>query len=334
LPESKDEQLLNRYLLEGLSEEERERVEESYLTDDDVFMKLQVAEDELIVAYLEGGLSRGDRAKFERAFLTNPHKLRKVESTKELLEFFAPGPPAPRPGLLGSFLQSLSGLRPADIYALAGLLLVVACGLSCWLLVERQRMRGELDAARERLRQIESAQPRQTPAQTPQPTPEEVLVVPPAPPGSTPRPERETDAPETQGPKQRSRPTPDGGALSRAASVLAYALPSPGALTRGGGGRVAEPLVIHSDDVLVRLSVKVMANEYTTYKVSVQKLGDPEGTTQIVRKGQPGTGGDQVRIDLPASSLTSGDYILKIMGENEILALHQIKITKQNRPRE
>lgn len=334
LPERKGEQLLNRYLLEDLSEEEREGVEESYLTDDDVFMKLQVAEDELIVAYLEGGLSRGDRAKFERAFLTNPHKLRKVESTKELLDFFALTPPAPQPGLLGSILQSLRGLSPAGVYALAGLLFVIGCGLLCWLLFERQRLRGELDAARERLRQIEREQPRQTPAQTPLPTPEEVRVAPPTPSGSDPRPERETVAPETQGPKQRSLPAPPGGALSRVASVLAYTLPSPSASTRRGGGGTAEPLVISRDAVLVRLSVPVMNNEYKAYRVSLRKLEGSEDWTQIVPKGQPGTDGEQVRIELPTSSLTSGDYILKIMGEDEILAFHQIKVIRQNRPRE
>jgi len=337
----KEEQLLGRYLLEDLSDEERERVEESYLADDDLYMKLLVAEDELIAAYVEGELSRRDRAKFEQAYLTNPHRLRKVESTRELLEFFAEKPPrpAPRPGFLRSLLQGLRGGEPRAVYALAGLILVVLCGLLSWALVERQRMRGELEMARERLRRAESELQHQTTAQTPPPAPTGGGDAPPTASGvessPTPPPPNAGGERETREQKYPRRTVPDGSAAGgrAVASVLTFTLPRPGVRTRGGSGRAAEPLVIPRRVALVRLPVKVAANEYTAYKVSLQKLGGPVVLAQTVSKAQAGASGERVNVELPASLLTNGDYILKVMGEDEILALHQVTVVRQNPPR-
>lgn len=340
LRETNDEQLLSRYLLEDLGNEERERLEEGYLADDALYMKLVVTEDELIGAYIQGELSRGDRAKFEQAYLTNPHKYRKVESTRELLKFFAEkyAQPAPRPGLLISLLQRLRGGGWRTVYAVVGLLLLaVSCILSGWLLLERRRIQGELEAARERLRQAESEQQRRVTAQTPTPTPTPAEV-PPAPPvparaGSTP--ERAPGAGgerETQVQRRYDLRVPgrSGTSESPSSSVLAFTLPRPGVRTRGGSGHAAEPLVIPRNVVLVRLSVKVLSNEYVAYGVSLQKLGGPELLTQVVPKSQSSTSSESVSVEVPTSLLANGDYILKVVGEDEILALHQVTFVKQN----
>lgn len=337
--ETKDEQLLSRYLLEDLSDEERERVEENYIADEDFYMKLLVAEDELIAAYVQGELSRRDRAKFERAYLTNPHRLRKVESTRELLDFFADEPPAaPQPGRLRSLLQSLWGTWPRAVYATAGLLLAVLCGLLCWALVERQRARVELEEAREQLRRAEGELQRQMTTQTPPPAPAGEAGVPPPAPGASPTPEPPTGTGggrATREPKQPRLPPPAAGVEGgrAVASVLTFTLPRPGPRTRGTGGRVAEPLVVSRGVALVRLPVKVAANEYTAYQVSLQKLGGPVVLAQTVSRGQAGASGERVNVELPASLLTSGDYILRVMGEDQILALHQVTVVNQNPPR-
>lgn len=335
LRETNDEQLLSRYLLEDLREEERERFEEGYLSDDDLYMKLLVAEDELIAAYLQGELSRADRLKFERAYLTNPHKRRKVEATKELLNFFAEKtPPAPGPGLLTSLLQRLWGGGWKPIYAFAGILLfAVSCALLCWLLVERQRMQDELKATQERLRQAESERQQMLSAQTPTPTPVEVRDAPPAPLRAGSTPEHTPGASggrETQEQKRHDRPIPQGGSdvESTSSAVLAFALPRPGPRTRGGSGGGTRPLVIPRGVVLVRLSVKVGSNDYAAYDVSIQKLGGREVLRQTIPKNGPGASGGLVNVELPASLLTKGDYILKVTGGEQILAFNQISVVK------
>jgi hypothetical protein len=332
----KDEQLLSRYLLEDVSDEERERVEESYLTDDDLYLKLLVAEDELIAAYVEGELSRRDRAKFEKAYLTNPHRLRKVEATRELLEFFAEKPqPASQTGFLRSLLRG-SVVWPRPVYALAGLALAVLCGLLFWAFNERQRTQGELEVVRERLRQVESdLQQQTTQTATPAPTGEEA-----APPNASGTESRPAPPPpnaggerKTREPESPRRAVPDGSAGGRAvASVLTFTLPRPGARTRGGIGRAPEPLVIPRNVALVRLPVKVAANEYTAYQVTVQKLGGPVVLAQTVNRDRADASGERVNVELPTSLLTDGDYILKVTGDDQILALHQVKVVRQNPP--
>lgn len=336
-----DQRLLCRYLLEDLGEEERERLEEDYLTRDDLYMKLMVAEDELIAAYVQGELSRSDRAKFERAYLTNPSRLRKVESTRELLNFFTEQPvhPTPRPGFLTLLFRGQGGgARP--VYAVAGLLLLAASFvLLCWLLVERRRMQGALEASREQLRQAESQQhlrtSAQTPTPTPTPTPPEAREAPPPPAdGSTPEHASGTDV-ERQRRRRDDRPVPGRGRTFEDApsSILAFALPRPGTMTRGGSGHTTRPLVIPRSVVLVRLTVKVIPNDYPAYTVSLKKLGGSEVLTQVVPKGVPSASGESVEIEVPASMLTKGDYSLKVEGEDEILALHRVTVVKQDPPR-
>jgi hypothetical protein len=329
LHETNDEQLLSRYLLEELGEEERERLEEGYLSDDDLYMKLRVAEDELIAAYVQGELSRSARAKFERAYLTNPHRRRKVEATRELLNYIA-GTTPPAPGLIASLLQRPAGggwWRP--VYALAGLLLLaISCALLCGLLIERQRILGELKAAREQLRQAEIEKHRILTAQTPTPTPAEVRDVPPAPPRDDSTPER---AQGTPGQERHEPPAAHRGGAAEASTpvVLAFTLQGPGLRTRGGNGS-AGPLVIPRGVALVRLSVKVIPNEYEAYNVSLQKLGGGEVLHQVMPRNARVASGVHLRVELPASLLTDGDYILKVTGGDEILALHQLSVVKQD----
>jgi len=83
---------------------------------------------------------------------------------------------------------------------------------------------------------------------------------------------------------------------------------------------------------LVELSVKVAANEYAAYKVSLRKPGELDGWTQKVPKSQPGTSGESVRIDVPASFFTAGVYILEITGGDQILAFHQLTVAKPGPP--
>ena len=71
--------LLTRYLLGDLSSAEKDRLEENYFVDDDLFVELLDAKDQLISDYLGGQLSPRDRERFERCFSTMPGCQRELE---------------------------------------------------------------------------------------------------------------------------------------------------------------------------------------------------------------------------------------------------------------
>ena len=71
--------MLNRYLLGQLSQAEQELFEESFFSDNDLFIEVLDAKDQLISDYLNGRLSPDNRGRFERHFLTLPECRRELE---------------------------------------------------------------------------------------------------------------------------------------------------------------------------------------------------------------------------------------------------------------
>jgi hypothetical protein len=72
------------YLLGQLSEQEREKFEAEYFTDNRVLIELLEIEDQLINSYLQGQLSPPERHHFEQFYLANPGKRQKMEFTNFL----------------------------------------------------------------------------------------------------------------------------------------------------------------------------------------------------------------------------------------------------------
>lgn len=80
------ESLSRQYLLRTLTESEMTRLEEEYFADNDAFEELEIAEDELIDAYLRNELSGEERKFFETSFLASPRLARRVELGKTLVQ--------------------------------------------------------------------------------------------------------------------------------------------------------------------------------------------------------------------------------------------------------
>lgn len=328
-----EDRLMILYLLGGLDEGERDRVEGRYQSDDDFYLRLRVAEDELIDAYAAGELSGADREMFERAYLTNPARLRKVEANRELLELIA-RQSAPRPsrlrGFVGSVLRAVPGRGVSLQYSLAGLLLLAAfAGLLWWLLADRSRARGELEQARAEWRQKEEEYRRRLAESEQRPAPPSPADTPPA----VPRPVEGVE--QAQQPPKQNDSKKDGRSGRGAPSpVVAFALLRGGLRSPGAGAQGT--LVIPRGAVLVRLSVDLERNRYQDYRVSIQKVGGGEVLNRRVAKGRQGPSSERVRVDLPASLFRSGDYILKVTGsdpaggDEEILAFQQINALNLN----
>jgi hypothetical protein len=140
---------LARYLLGGLSESERERIEEAYFADDEAFEQMLIAEEELTDAYARGELSAEERGRFEALFLASPRGRERVHFARSLAAAVSDARPAQavpevrsssqRPSLFAG----LRALSPALRFALVAAALAAVIGIP-WLLFERAQMRQEL----------------------------------------------------------------------------------------------------------------------------------------------------------------------------------------------
>jgi hypothetical protein len=168
-----DEELMTRYLLGELSEEERVRLEEQFFTDEEYYERLLAREDELTYDYAQGDLSPRERGRFEERFLASAEGRRKAGFARALIEkaseFKAAGAreaSRPEQSPRRPSLSALFGFRrPALGFSLAAAALVVALG-AAWLMLETKRLRDQLAeqraerAAQERRSQQEAADER------------------------------------------------------------------------------------------------------------------------------------------------------------------------------
>jgi CHAT domain-containing protein len=81
---------IREYLLSNLAgEEQRERVEERLLTDDEFFEELEIIKEELIDQYVGGVLTNAERERFEQHFLTTQDRRRNLRLAQGLKEYAA-----------------------------------------------------------------------------------------------------------------------------------------------------------------------------------------------------------------------------------------------------
>ncbi|MBX7171375.1 MAG: hypothetical protein K1X72_10480 [Pyrinomonadaceae bacterium] len=81
----KDE-MMRRYLLDEISDEERNSIEEKFLADDEFFEELDALEDELYFDYKQGNLSATDKTAFEKKFLATNADRQKADFAEAFLQ--------------------------------------------------------------------------------------------------------------------------------------------------------------------------------------------------------------------------------------------------------
>lgn len=82
---TEQEEIIVRYLLGDLSEDEQNRIEEQLFTDGKFFEQMLSVEDSLIDDFLSGKLAAEERARVETLLTSSPYQLRHLAFTKELL---------------------------------------------------------------------------------------------------------------------------------------------------------------------------------------------------------------------------------------------------------
>ncbi|HEY6806332.1 MAG TPA: CHAT domain-containing protein [Pyrinomonadaceae bacterium] len=133
--QSREQNLIKRYLLKQLSVAEQEEIELRLLSDDGFAAELEIAEDELIDEYVNHELSPPDKLRFEEVFLTTPERTAKLKSA-EALKRYLDKLPSPRVEKTRSWTDSLRSLFslplriPASVTAvIVFLVLVIGAGL-------------------------------------------------------------------------------------------------------------------------------------------------------------------------------------------------------------
>ncbi|HYV07046.1 MAG TPA: CHAT domain-containing protein [Blastocatellia bacterium] len=85
--ENQDHDLMRRYLLGQLAEDELQKFEEKMMADNELYNRVLLAEDEMVEEYLQGELSETERAGFEASFLSTAEGRRQVSFAKALSEY-------------------------------------------------------------------------------------------------------------------------------------------------------------------------------------------------------------------------------------------------------
>ena len=329
---------LRRYLLDSLPEDERQQVEEAYFADDTAYEDVSAAEDHLIDAYLEGSLDPDERARFEQAFLMSAARRERVAFARALHRVVTDheprradvpadtardvGAPATAvPLTRAAPFDRLTGWwragTPVPRWALAGATtaLVVA---GAWLGLREadlQQSFRRLEAERASLaRESAALEERAAAGQRRAGT----LAGQPSPAGAAPR-------------EGAVATSPGGRQATARPSLIASYLLVPHLVRGAADGNL---VAIGRDTVMVRLQLDVEVNSHPVYRPVLETASGQEVLKQRPLSAEPAAaGGFVVNLDVAASLLANGDYVLTLSGvaangRPEDVAAYAFRVTR------
>lgn len=94
---AENKKLLLRYLMGEISDAEQNRLEACYLSDEDLFEDLLLAEDELLDGYARDEFSEHERKRIEKHFLRSHARREKVLFIRTLMRYSASHPLCAQP---------------------------------------------------------------------------------------------------------------------------------------------------------------------------------------------------------------------------------------------
>jgi hypothetical protein len=289
---SPDDQLLVRYLVGSLTEDETERLDELSVADDQFAAHLRAVENDLVDAYVKGELSGDTLNRFNTHYLSTPALRDKVTFAEALLRYQRRAAAAPAFTARGRRWFGVPRVVPHWGWAVAALLFLGATGS---LVVENNRLRHEMIAARAARAAVEAREQELQRQVTEQrsanaETARELAQI------------RESLA---QRPAAAAPNQPAGGTV-----IASFVLLPP---KRGGGD--IPTIRLPSATPAVTLHVDLEADEFPIYRA---QLNDP-ATAQIIwsganlRAARRG-GARSLSITLDASVLKPQTYIVDVIG--------------------
>lgn len=304
-----NEELISRYLLGELPEDQQVEIEDRAFSDKDYLASITAVENDLIDEYVRGELSTADRQRFETRFLASAERRKRVEFATALRTVVSESPVTEKKPLQNipqwswrdSLYAFINGLNPAARLALVAATILLIVG-AAWLFAETLRLRRQvnqlqaekqsgqglqqtLDAERKRNEELNARlnQEKQQREQT-----DESL-------------RQLTETPEA------TKPAPP--------PVLASLTLLPG-LSRGGGQK---PNFDLSNDVrLVRLQIGIDPEEqYKSFAVELRTVAGRQVWNRENLAARTRRGTRAVGLTLPATVLKSGEYELRLRGLTE-----------------
>ncbi|MEW6734892.1 MAG: hypothetical protein AB1489_26615 [Acidobacteriota bacterium] len=293
------ENLMRLYLLGELPEAEATLLEQQLFTDDEKFEQMWEIENSLVDGYVRGRLSPEDLERFEHHYLASPVHRQRVIVARNLIEQTDKSKLAatiePVVSLPIRLFEKL-GISPVSWQlALTSAMLLFVAG-SLWLFIDRAHLHNEiaqLKAATEAQQSREQTLNEQIAATRSE---HEKLIT------ELQRLNAERDALAQQSaqtlPTQSPRPT-----------IFSFLL-SP-TLIRSGGDPQTLTIPLKTD--VVRLQMKVAQNDTQRFQASVRMVaGQQIWKQQTTRPHIDNTHGAVITVEIPASKLVLGDYILTL----------------------
>lgn len=306
---------LTRYLLGAVSETERENIEAEYLTDEDVFEQMLIAEDELVDAYARGELADQEREQFEKNFLTSARVRDRVHFSQALAGVVSDARPVVLPSPSPSFFTAVWASLTLKARVAGVAFSVVLITAFSWLLVERMRMRTELQELRaEQVRLTEQSMELQRIADAERTRSEELAAQ---------LQERGPGPVPTEGAIPPKRPSEE---------ILAFNI-SPGSVRGSGGTNLAVPRSAKSIQLTLNFE---RPSSHQEYRAAIETA---DGKT-VWRKDSFGSRPNAAALDrvslpsIPAAALPPGDYVLLLSGKQadgsfETVANYSFRISRK-----
>ncbi len=297
------ENLMQRYLLGALPDEEASRLEEAFFTDDETFERLWEVENRLVDRYVRGKLAAADRERFEHHYLASPVHRQRVAVSKHLVEeadAFRREIRIAEPAVSGQTkLFERLGFSPSwwRLAATAATLVLVA--ISLWLFLDRLRLQNEFAHLQAEITERQSRE-RELAEQI-----------------ATARGENEKRAAELEQLRserdtlagQISRPPTPSGRMS----VFSFLL-SP-LLVRGSSSPQTVTLPSGIDEV--RLQMRVDGSAAQRYQIAIRTVeGQAVWQQSITQPRRSSAESILLTTRIPTNKLSLGDYLLTLSAVN------------------
>jgi hypothetical protein len=296
------ENLLIRYLLGDLAEEEQQRVERMFLGDDQQYERLLALEDELFYDYTQGKLSQRERARFEERFLSSEPNRKRVALASAFAHKISESEQAETANSLDFRRQSLKSyfsVRSIRLgFSLASL--AVLSLVSIWLAVGTMRLRNEFDRFRA-ARLIQEDRLQQHASEERARADELNLKL-----------KRELDENAILKKELNEIQPPSGQQRQNLSTVLSIAL-SPSIIRDRGPGM--KKLQIPPGVRLLKLQLNLKGEvDYKFYQAILLTADGAEIWSQNRLTAKPAGSGKAVVFSLPSRLLIEGDYELRLKG--------------------
>ena len=148
---TKKNDLLRNYLLGEMSDETRQKIEENFLGDDQIFEEINALEDELYYDYHQNRLTSAERTIFEQKFLRSHEDIEKLVFAKAFLE--TTGEFAQQKTAAKAEIESVSWLKSIAAFfnfsgstmqfGMAAALLIIVLGV-IGLFIQNSRLQNEM----------------------------------------------------------------------------------------------------------------------------------------------------------------------------------------------